>query len=66
MYAMNTRWESLVALAREMDADCAAGVPPDFTRVSRLVRAVVDFHSQLSPGIARAPRGQLVTKAVVG
>lgn len=49
--------------AREMDGECAAGVLPDFTRASLLVRAVVDFHAQLALGTARA---QITKVTLVG
>jgi hypothetical protein len=44
---MNTRWELVVALAREVDEDCAAGRKPDLTRVARLARAVIEFQQGL-------------------
>jgi hypothetical protein len=52
---MNTRWELVVALAREVDEDCAAGRKPDLTRVARLARAVIEFQQGLV-GPVKAPR----------
>jgi hypothetical protein len=44
---MATRWELVVALAREVDEDCAAGRKLDLTRVARLARSVLDFQQGL-------------------
>jgi hypothetical protein len=52
---MATRWELVVALAREVDEDCAAGRKLDLTRVARLARAVLDFQQGLVGG-PEAPR----------
>lgn len=49
---MATRWETVVSLAREVDAAFAKGKDPDATTVARLARAVVDFQKELS-----APNG---------
>jgi hypothetical protein len=47
---MATRWELVVALAREVDEDCAAGRKLDLTRVARLARSVLDFQQGLVGG----------------
>lgn len=51
---MHTRWELVVALARQLDEEAARGELPNPTRVARLARAVLEFQSQLTggPGIA--------------
>jgi hypothetical protein len=51
---MHTRWELVVALARELDADAANGAP-DPTRAARLARTVLDFQSHLAAGANIAP-----------
>jgi hypothetical protein len=44
---MNSRWEIVVALARDVDEDCAAGRKLDLTKTARLARAVLDFQKSL-------------------
>jgi hypothetical protein len=45
-----TGWESIVALARELDRDHAKGFL-DATKAQRLARAVLTFQQQLSLGV---------------
>ncbi len=53
---MNTRWELVVSLAREVDDDCANGRKPDPTRVARLARAILEFQQGLvGPVKAKTP-----------
>jgi hypothetical protein len=44
---MNSRWETVVALARDVDDDCAAGRKLDLTKSARLARAVLEFQRSL-------------------
>lgn len=50
---MSTQWESVVRLARDVDAAFANGHPLDGVLVMRLSRAVLDFQKQLvGPGLS--------------
>ncbi|HEX8794743.1 MAG TPA: hypothetical protein VF765_27540 [Polyangiaceae bacterium] len=44
---MNTRWELVVNLARQMKATLARGKRPDDSSVERLVRGVLEFQEFL-------------------
>lgn len=50
---MNSTWETIVMLAREIDDDCAAGRAPRQATVERLARAVLEFQLRLAPGVAK-------------
>jgi hypothetical protein len=43
-------WESVVALAREVDVECAQGIH-SVSKAERLARAVLTFQEQLAPGV---------------
>ncbi len=51
---MNTRWESIVRTARQIDESFADGSTPDSTLVMSLARAVLEFQQHLA-GIRREP-----------
>jgi hypothetical protein len=45
-----TAWDSVVALAREVDAECAQGIH-SVSKGERLARAVLEFQERLAPGV---------------
>jgi hypothetical protein len=45
-----SEWESVVALAREVDRECAQGIHIA-SKAGRLARAVLVFQEQLTPGV---------------
>jgi hypothetical protein len=55
---MTTRWETTVALAREVDEDCQNGMI-DGARIARLARAVLELQAAML-GTSRRAAGRPV------
>ena len=53
-FAMSSRWESIVRVARDVDQSFADGKQPEFAHVAGLARALLDFQQHLV-GMRQAP-----------